>query len=91
VTSSPRPPPAGHDAPDSAVLSVSEFREVGRSDTTFSDDAVRAIHADARGLLRAINRLAVTALLAACAVGKTIVDESSARAAISEEAAAATD
>ena len=52
---------------------------------------VRAIHAHARGLPRAINRLAVTALLAACATGKTIVDESSARAAISEEAAAATD
>ena len=62
-----------------------------RSDTLFSDDAVRAIHAHARGLPRAINRLAVTALLAACAAGKTIVDESSARAAISEEAAAATD
>ena len=51
----------------------------------------RAIHSHARGLPRAINRLAVTALLAACATGKTIVDESSARAAISEEAAAATD
>jgi type II secretory pathway predicted ATPase ExeA len=56
----------------------------------FSDDAVRAIHAHARGLPRAINRLAITALLAACAAGKTIIDESSARAAISEEAAAAT-
>jgi hypothetical protein len=40
---------------------------------------------------RAINRLALTALLAACATAKTIVDESAARAAISEEAAAATD
>jgi len=39
------------------------------------DDAVRAAHA--HGLPRAINPLAVTALLAACAVGKTIVDESS--------------
>ena len=67
------------------------LEHAGRSDTLFSDDAVRAIHAHARGLPRAINRLAVTALLAACAAGKTIVDESSARAAISEEAAAATD
>ena len=61
----------------------------GRSDTLFSDDAVRVIHGHARGLPRAINRLAITgALLAACTAGKTIVDESSARTAISEEAAA---
>jgi len=63
----------------------------GRSDTLFSDDAVRTIHTHARGLPRAINRLAITALLAACAAGKTIADESAARAAIAEEAAAATD
>jgi type II secretory pathway predicted ATPase ExeA len=63
----------------------------GRSDTLFSDDAVRAIHGQARGLPRAINRLAITALLAAYATGKTIVDQSSARTAISEEATAATD
>jgi type II secretory pathway predicted ATPase ExeA len=63
----------------------------GRSDTLFSDDAVRAIHAHARGMPRAINRLAITALMAAYSTGKTIADESSARTAISEEAAAATD
>jgi type II secretory pathway predicted ATPase ExeA len=69
----------------------SHLQHAGRSDTLFSDDAVRAIHAHARGLPRAINRLAITALLAACAAGKTIVDESSARTAITEETAAATD
>ena len=63
----------------------------GRSDTLFSDETVRSIHGQARGMPRAINRLAITALLAAYAAGKTIVDESSARTAISEEAAAATD
>jgi type II secretory pathway predicted ATPase ExeA len=67
------------------------LEHAGRSDTLFSDDAIHAIHTHARGLPRAINRLATTALLAACATGKTIVDESSARAAISEEATAATD
>ncbi len=67
------------------------LEHAGRSGTLFCDDAVRAIHAHARGLPRAINRLAIPALLAAYAAGKTIVDESSARAAISEEAAAATD
>ena len=64
------------------------LEQAGRSDTLFSDDAVRVIHDQARGLPRAINRLAITALLAACATGKTIVDESSARTAISEEATA---
>ncbi len=53
----------------------------------FSDDAVRAIHGHARGMPRAINRLAITALLAAYTTAKTIVDESSARTAITEEAA----
>ncbi len=62
--------------------------QAGRSDTLFSDDAVRAIHGQARGLPRAINRLAITALLAAYTAGKTIVDESSARTAITEEATA---
>ena len=41
----------------------------------FSDDAVRVIHSHARGMPRAINRLAVTALLAACTDGKAIADE----------------
>jgi type II secretory pathway predicted ATPase ExeA len=59
----------------------------GRTDTLFSDDAVRAIHGHARGMPRAINRLAITALLAAYTTAKTIVDQSSARTAITEEAA----
>ena len=59
----------------------------GRSDTLFSDDAVRAIHTCARGMPRAVNRLATTALLAACTAGKTIADESAARTAIAEDTA----
>lgn len=62
------------------------LEHAGRTDALFSDDSVRAIHGQARGLPRAINRPAITALLAAYATGKTIVDESSARTAISEEA-----
>ena len=55
-------------------------------------DAIIARRGDqARGMPRAINRLATTALLAACTAGKTIADESSARTAIAEDAAAATD
>jgi type II secretory pathway predicted ATPase ExeA len=63
----------------------------GRTDTLFSDDAVRVMHSHARGMPRAINRLATTALLAACTQNKTIADESAARTAIAEETAAATD
>jgi type II secretory pathway predicted ATPase ExeA len=57
---------------------------VGRSDTLFSDDALALIHQVSRGLPRAVNNLAVQALVAAYATGKAIVDESSARAAVTE-------
>jgi type II secretory pathway predicted ATPase ExeA len=84
--------PAPALSPDEADGYIRRHLEhAGRSDTLFSDDAVRTIHGHARGLPRAINRLAITALLAAYAAGKTIVDESSARTAITEETAAATD
>ena len=56
----------------------------GRSDTLFSDDATALIHQVSRGLPRAVNNLAVQALVAAYAANKTIVDESSARAAVTE-------
>ena len=56
----------------------------GRSDPLFSDDAAALIHTTSRGYPRAVNNLAVQALLAAYATGKAIVDESSARAAAAE-------
>jgi type II secretory pathway predicted ATPase ExeA len=56
----------------------------GRSDTLFSDDAIALVHQVGRGIPRAINNLAVQALVAAYADGKAIVDESSARAAVTE-------
>ena len=57
---------------------------VGRSDTLFSDDATALIHQVSRGLPRAVNNLAIQALVAAYATNKSIVDESSARAAVAE-------
>jgi type II secretory pathway predicted ATPase ExeA len=57
---------------------------VGREDTLFSDDAVVLIHQTSRGFPRAVNNLAVHALVAAFAADKAIVDESSTRAAIAE-------
>lgn len=56
----------------------------GRNDTMFSDDAVALIHQVARGLPRAVNNLAVQALVAAYATNKSIVDEASTRAAVTE-------
>ena len=63
---------------------IHHLKLVGRSDTLFSDDAVALIHQVSRGLPRAVNNLAIQALVAAYAANKTIVDESSARAAVAE-------
>ena len=56
----------------------------GRSDTLFSDDAITLIHQTSRGYPRAVNNLALQALVAAFAADKAIVDESSARVAVAE-------
>ena len=56
----------------------------GRSDPLFSDDAAALIHDAARGLPRAVNNMATQALVAAMAGRKNIVDEQSARAAVTE-------
>ena len=56
----------------------------GRSDPLFTDDALALIHESGRGKPRGVNRLAIAALIAACAAGKNLVDEASARSAIAE-------
>jgi len=56
----------------------------GRDDTLFSDDAVTLVHQTSRGYPRAVNNLALQALVAAFAADKAIVDESSTRTAIAE-------
>ena len=56
----------------------------GRSDTLFSDDATTLIHQTSRGYPRAVNNLAVQALIAGYATDKAIIDESSTRAAVAE-------
>jgi type II secretory pathway predicted ATPase ExeA len=55
---------------------------VGRSDPLFSDDAVAVIHA--RGLPRAVNNLALQALVATFAADKAIVDQTAAKMAVVE-------
>jgi type II secretory pathway predicted ATPase ExeA len=56
----------------------------GRSDPLFTDDALALIHDSGRGKPRALNRLAIAALIAACTAGKSLVDEASARSAVTE-------
>jgi type II secretory pathway predicted ATPase ExeA len=56
----------------------------GRSDPLFSDDAVTAIHQASRGYPRAVNNLAVSALIATYAADKSIVDQAAAQSAITE-------
>jgi type II secretory pathway predicted ATPase ExeA len=56
----------------------------GRADTLFSDDATALIHQTSRGYPRAVNNLAIQSLVAAFAADKSIVDESSTRAAVAE-------
>ena len=56
----------------------------GRSDPLFSDDAIRLIHQTSRGIPRAINNLVVQALIAAYADNKGLIDESAAKAAVTE-------
>ena len=48
------------------------------------DNAIALIHQASRGKPRSVNRLAISALIAACAAGKNLVDETSARSAVTE-------
>lgn len=74
----------GMDAIETADYVSHHLKMAGRADTLFSDDAVALIHQVSRGLPRAVNNLAVQSLFAAFAESKGIVDESSARAAVTE-------
>ena len=56
----------------------------GRSDPLFTDDATAHIHQSSRGKPRAVNRLAIAALIASCAAGKNLIDDASARTAVTE-------
>ena len=54
------------------------------SDTLFSDDSITLIHDTSRGLPRTVNNLCIQSLIAACAAGHAIADQSAARTAITE-------
>jgi len=69
---------------DTAEYLAHHLRLAGRADTLFSDDAVARIHKASRGLPRAVNNIAVQALIAAYAANASIVDDKAARAAVTE-------
>ena len=71
-------------ATDTADYIAHHLKLAGRADTLFSDDAVARIHKASRGLPRAVNNLAVQALVAAYANSAAIVDDKAARAAVAE-------
>ena len=74
----------GMDLAETATYVRHHLGLAGRSDPLFSDDALALIHQNSRGLPRAVNNLAVQALVAAFADKKGMVDEASARAAVTE-------
>ena len=74
----------GMDRKETGEYIAHHIKLAGRSDTLFSDDAVALIDEASRGLPRQVNNLATQTLIAAFATGKSICDESSARAAVAE-------
>ncbi len=74
----------GMEPTDTADYISHHCKIAGRADPLFSDDAVTLIHNAARGYPRAVNNLAVHALTAAFAAKTSIVDEKSARIAVTE-------
>ena len=78
---------AGMSPADTADYIGHHCNIAGRADTLFSDDAITLIHNASRGHPRAVNNLALHALTAAFAADHAIVDEKSARIAVSETAA----
>lgn len=56
----------------------------GRKDPLFSDDAVAVVQQASKGLPRAVNNLALQALVATFAANKSIVDEAAAKMAVVE-------
>jgi type II secretory pathway predicted ATPase ExeA len=78
---------SGLDHSETASYIAHHLKLAGRADTLFSDDAIALIHQVSRGLPRQVNNLATQSLIAAFVAGKAIVDESAARAAVTEVSA----
>jgi type II secretory pathway predicted ATPase ExeA len=77
----------GMDAKETSSYLRHHLALAGRDDPLFSDDATALLHETSRGIPRALNNLATQALVACYIEQKSIVDEASARAAVTEVAA----
>ena len=72
------------DLGDSTAYLRHHLALAGRSDPLFADDAVVRLHRLANGIPRALNNAATSALIAAAADGKELVDDACARKAVAE-------
>ena len=57
---------------------------VGRTDPLIADDAIARLHKASLGLPRALNNVAIAALIAAATAGKALVDDECAKKAVAE-------
>lgn len=79
------PPATGHDRPNlPRNLHSFKFREVGRDEPLFADDAMARLHRVSNGLPRALNNAATAAIIAAAGDGKDLVDDACAKKAAAE-------
>jgi type II secretory pathway predicted ATPase ExeA len=71
--------------PEETTAYISHHLELaGRTSPLFSDDTLALIHDTSHGNPRTVNNLALAALVATFAASKKLVDESAARAAVTE-------
>jgi type II secretory pathway predicted ATPase ExeA len=73
------------DLGDSTAYLRHHLALAGRSDQLFADDAIVRLHRLSNGIPRALNNAAVSALIAAAADGKEIVDDACAKKAVAEQ------
>ncbi|MEO3892758.1 AAA family ATPase [Nonomuraea sp. B5E05] len=75
---------SGLTEPETADYISHHLTQAGRHDPLFTEDSIALIHESSRGKPRSINNIAKAALVAAYSQDKKLIDESAARAAVSE-------
>jgi type II secretory pathway predicted ATPase ExeA len=77
----------GMTEPETRDYLTHHLKLASRADQLYSADVAALIHQTSRGLPRVVNNAALQALVATYAANKSMVDESAARAAVTEVAA----
>jgi type II secretory pathway predicted ATPase ExeA len=72
------------DLAESAAYLRHHLQLAGRDEPLFADDAIARLHRVANGLPRALNNAATSALIAAAAAGKDLIDDTCAKKAVAE-------